>query len=132
MKNQYEIKVQALKKRSKIHPKSIPNPDQNFRSFFLRFWIKIHSETKTTHKEEASSHMHAQHTDRSHVDALEEINSLEHVSSLDSILRESIEKLGNVFHLSRSKPRERERECVCMRACVCVCVCVCACVCLRA
>ena len=42
MKNQYEIKVQALKKRSNIHPKSIPNPDQNLRSFFLRFWIKIH------------------------------------------------------------------------------------------
>ena len=43
MKNQYEIKVQALKKRSKINPKSIPNSDQNVRSFFLRFWIKIHS-----------------------------------------------------------------------------------------
>ena len=43
MKNQYEIKVQTLKKRSKINPKSIPNSDRNFRSFFLRLWTKNHS-----------------------------------------------------------------------------------------
>ena len=43
MKNRYQIKVQTLKKQSKINQKSIPNSDQNFRPFFLRFWIKIHS-----------------------------------------------------------------------------------------
>ena len=34
MKNQYEIKIQTLKKRSKINQKSIPNSDHIFRSFF--------------------------------------------------------------------------------------------------
>ena len=45
MKSQYEIKVQSLKKRSNNYryQKSIPNSDQNFRSFFLRLWIKIDS-----------------------------------------------------------------------------------------
>ena len=43
MKNQYEIKVQTLKKQSTIYPKSIPNSDQIVRSFCLRFWTNIHS-----------------------------------------------------------------------------------------
>ena len=43
MKNQHEIKVQTLKKRSRNHQKSILNSHQNVLLFFLRFWIKIHS-----------------------------------------------------------------------------------------
>ena len=43
MKKQYELKVQTLNKQLKKHQKSIPKSDQNFRSFFLRFWIKIHT-----------------------------------------------------------------------------------------
>jgi len=40
MNYQYEIKVQTLKKRSKTSQKSIPNSDQNFRSFFFDFASK--------------------------------------------------------------------------------------------